>query len=246
MIIQSLYDKLTSLRLSGVREGLQAQVGNPKYAELSFEERLAFLIDGELTRRSQRRLERRLKEARFRNHASLSDIDFSPSRQLDRTLIFSLAQCDWICQYLNVIISGSTGVGKSYLASALGRCACEKGFTVRYTRTSRLLNEIEKSNCDGSWGKMLDSLARIKLLILDDWLRDPLSSSQVRNLLEIFDDRWQKGSTILISQLPIKNWHEHLPDPTLADAILDRIIHNAYKIEMKGESRRKLLAKGRQ
>lgn len=243
MLNQPLLDKLTALRLPGVKEGLSEQMQNPKYSELSFEERLGLLIDHELTLRQERRLKRRLSEARFRQTACIGDVDMSLSRGLDRSLILSLCQGNWLCEHLNVIITGATGVGKTFLASALGRSACERGFSVRYFKTSRLLHEIEMSHADGSWGKLLDGLARTRLLILDDWFRDPLSSKQVRNLLEVFDDRWQRGSTLLMSQLPVTDWHAHIPEPTLADAILDRLLHNAYKIEMKGESRRKLMAK---
>ena len=165
------------------------------------------------------------------------------SRGLDRSLLLSLSQGDWIRHHLNIIITGATGVGKTYLASALGYCACEQDFSVRYYRTSRLLHEIVASHADGSWGKLLDTLARLRLLILDDWLRDRLTTDQVRNLLEIFDDRWQKGATILISQIPIGQWHERMGEPTLADAVLDRMVHNSYRVEMKGESRRKQIAK---
>jgi DNA replication protein DnaC len=167
----------------------------------------------------------------------------SPKRGIERKFILSLTQCDWIREHLNIIITGATGVGKTYLGCALGRSACEHGFSTRYFKTSRLLHDIECCHADGSWGKFLDQLARTQLLILDDWFRDPLNTKQIRNLLEVFDDRWQVASVILISQVPVENWHSQLQDPTLADAILDRIVHNSYQINMKGESQRKLKSK---
>jgi DNA replication protein DnaC len=240
MLNQPLIDKLTQLRLPGVKEGLKEQMANPKYCDLSFEERLGLLIDYELTLRSDRRLKRRLKQARFRERANIADLDMSAKRGIERKCILSLTQCDWIREHLNIIITGATGVGKTYMGCALGRSGCEHGFSVRYFKTSRLLHEMECCHADGSWGKFLDQLAKTHLLILDDWFRDPINAKQTRNLLEIFDDRWQIASLILISQVPIENWHSQMQDPTLADAILDRIIHNSYKIDMKGESQRKL------
>jgi DNA replication protein DnaC len=240
MQIEVLLDKLRGLRLPGVREALAQQLQNPQYSQLSFEERLGLLLDHEVNLRDARRLNRRLADARFREKANLSEVLTGSKRGLERSFLLSLAQCDWLRHYQNIIITGPTGVGKSYLGSALGRCACEAGFCVRYYRTKRLLHEIERSLADGSWGKLLDGLARIPLLILDDWFRDPLTPDQVRHLLEIFDDRWQQGSTLLITQVPIDLWHDNLKDPTLADAILDRLIHNAHRITLSGESQRKL------
>jgi DNA replication protein DnaC len=240
MLTQPLFDQLSQLKLSGFKEALQEQMANSKYGDLSFEERLGLLIDHELTLREDRRLKRSLQKARFREKASIADLDMSGSRGIEKRLILSLVQCNWLRDQLNIIVTGATGVGKTYLASALGHCVCEQGFSVRYFKTSRILHEIEMSHADGSWGRVLDQISKIRLLILDDWLRDPLNPQQTRNLLEIFDDRWKKGSAILISQIPIENWHGRMQEPTLADAVLDRIIHNAYKIDMKGESRRKL------
>ncbi len=242
MLSQGILEKLRILRLPGVREGLQEQMNQPRYSELSFEERLGLLIDHELALREERRLRRRLQDARFRDKSGIGDIAVGSKRGIERSQLLTLAQCDWLRQHQNVIITGATGVGKSYLGSALGRSACEQGFTVRYYRSKRLLHEVERSLADGSWGKNLDGLARIRLLILDDWFRDPLTPDQVRHLLEIFDDRWKQGSTMLISQVPVENWHACLKDPTLADAILDRLVHNSHRINLRGESQRKLQA----
>lgn len=245
MLIQPLLDKLLTLKLSGMKEALSDQLNNPHYGECSFrfEERLGLLVDHELTLREEKRLKWRLEQACFVEKAFLADVDMSVPRGLDRSMLLSLSQGDWIRQHLNIIITGATGVGKTYLASALGYCACEQDFSVRYYMTSRLLNDIVASHAYGTWGKLLDRLTSVRVLILDDWLRDRLTTDQVRNLLEIYN-HWQK-STILISQFPIGQWHERMGEPTLADAMLERMVHNSYtyRIDMKGNYRRKQMAK---
>lgn len=243
MLLQPTLDKLMALRLSGMADQLREQQGQPHYQELSFEERLGLLVDQEWTVRRERKLRRQVKAARFRETAVLEDLDLAAARGLDRKLILQLAQGEWIRHQLNVIVTGPTGVGKTYLACALGRALCGQGISVRYVRTARLLQELTLAQANGSWSKSLDAFARIQLLILDDWLRDPLKVAQTRELLELLDDRWQARSTLLVTQLPVAEWHQHLGDATLADALLDRLVHHAYKIEMKGESRRKLKAR---
>ncbi len=193
----------------------------------------------ECTRRDNRSLQRRMKAARFSLPATLEDLNLSPARGLDRGFVLELAQGEWIRHHLNILVLGPTGVGKSYLACALGQAACRQSFSVRYHRTSRLLHEIMLSHADGSFPKLLSNLARMPLLILDDWLRDPLSAAQARDLLEIVDDRYGQASTLLATQVPVQDWHARFPDPTLADAILDRLLHNAYRLELKGGSMRK-------
>ena len=163
----------------------------------------------------------------------------SPARGLQRSFILELAQGEWIHRHLNILVLGPTGAGKSYLACALGQAACRQGFSVRYQRTSRLLHEIMLSHADGSFPKLLSALARVPLLILDDWLRDPLRASQARDLLEIVDDRYGRASTLVATQVPVEDWHARFPDPTLGDAILDRLVHNPYRLELKGASMRK-------
>jgi DNA replication protein DnaC len=239
MLIEPLLDKLTQLRLPGIRTGLEEQLQNPQYAELSFEDRLGLLVDLECTRRADNSLRRRIKTARFTLPAVIEDLDLSPARGLDRGLILELAQGEWIRRHLNILVLGPTGAGKSYMACALGHAACRQGFSVRYQRTSRLLHEIMLSHADGSYPKLLTKLARVQLLIFDDWLRDPLTPSQARDLLEILDDRYGRSSTLVATQIPIEDWHDRLPDPTLGDAILDRLVHNAYRLQLKGESMRK-------
>ena len=239
MLIQPLLDKLAQLRLPAIRSGLEEQLQNPQYAELSFEDRLGLLVDLECTRRADNSLRRRIKTARFTLPATIEDLDLSPARGLERSLILELAQGEWIRRHLNILVLGPTGAGKSYMACALGHAACRQGFSVRYQRTSRLLHEIMLSHADGSYPKLLTKLARVQLLIFDDWLRDPLTPSQARDLLEILDDRYGRSSTLVATQIPVEDWHAQFPDPTLGDAILDRLVHNSYRLELKGESMRK-------
>lgn len=240
MLTQPLLEKLDKLRLFGFRRALEEQRNHPQYAELSFEERLGLLIDIETTRRENNHLLTRLKAARFPLQATLEDLDLSAQRGLKRTQVLELAQAAWVGRHLNLLILGATGVGKTYLACALGRAACESEFSVRYQRTSRLLLTLELAQADGSYPQFLRSLSRIHLLILDDWLRDPLSRSQARDLLEILDDRYGRSATLISTQVPVTDWHARIPDPTISDAVLDRLIHNAYRLELKGDSMRKV------
>jgi DNA replication protein DnaC len=240
MLTQPLLDKLTHLKLAGFRQALQEQLTRPQYADLSFEERLGLLLDVEVTRRTNNRRHRAIQAARFPLQATMEDLDLSARRGLKRAEVVQLAQSEWVSHHLNVLILGPTGAGKSYLAAALGRAACEMDYKVRYERTSRLLQSLTLAHADGSLPQLLGKLARTHLLILDDWLRDPLSRSQTRDLLEILDDRYGRSATMVVTQVPVSDWHVRIPDPTLADAILDRLIHNAYRLELQGESMRKV------
>ena len=240
MLTQPLLDKLTKLHLSGFRAALEEQLHNPQYAELSFEERLGLLVDIETTRRANNSLRRRIQAAHFPIVATIEDLDLSAKRGLNRGQVLQLAQSEWVSRHLNLMILGPTGAGKTYLASALGRAACQVGCKVRYERTSRLLQSLEQAHADGSYPQLLRSLARVQLLIFDDWLRDPLSRSQARDLLEILDDRYGRCATMVVTQVPVADWHNRIPDPTISDAVLDRLIHNAYRLELKGESMRKV------
>lgn len=239
MLNQPLLDKLSQLRLSAFRTALEEQFQSPHYAELSFEERLGLLIDVETTQRTHNRLKRRLKAARFPLQATMEDLDLSAGRGLQRSQILEMAQGQWVAHHLNILVLGPTGSGKTFLAAALGRAVCEAEFTVRFVRTSRLLQAVELAHADGSYPKLLRSLARTQLLIFDDWLRDPLTLSQARDLLEILDDRYGRSATLVSTQVPVASWHERIPDPTLSDSVLDRLIHNAYRLQLKGESMRK-------
>lgn len=239
MLTQPLLEKLSALKLSGFRSALEEQYANPQYAELSFEVRLGLLVDVETTRRKNSRLQRRIKAAHFPLQATLQDLDLSPSRGIKRAQVLELAQADWVQRHLNTLVLGATGAGKTFLACALGRTACEAEFNVHYLRTSRLLQSLALAQADGSYPQLLRSFARFHLLILDDWLRDPLSRSQAKDLLEIIDDRYGRSATLVVTQVPVTSWHERIPDPTLSDAVLDRLIHNAYRLELLGDSMRK-------
>jgi DNA replication protein DnaC len=240
MISQTLMDKLLQLRLPAFRDGLREQISNPQYAELSFEDRLLLLVELECNRRLDSRTRRQFKQAEFPIMAMIEDLDFSPERKMDRRLILELAQCSWIDKALNIIVEGATGTGKSFLACALGTAACRLGYSVRYLHTARFLLTLHHARQDGSYLQYLRSLSRIDVLILDDWMRDPIQISAAQDLLEVFDDRFGRSATIIASQVPISDWHARFPDPTLADAILDRSIHNAYRISLQGDSQRKI------
>jgi DNA replication protein DnaC len=239
MLTQPLLDKLVQLRLPAFRDGLQEQERNPQYAQLAFEERLALLVDLECTRRHDHRIQNRIRLACFPQPASIEDLDLTPARGLERRFVLELAQAAWITSHLNLLVLGPTGSGKTFVSAALGLAACRNDHTVRYFRTSRLLYQLAQSHLDGSYPALLASLAKLDLIILDDWMRDPLSPAETRDLLEVFDDRFSRASTLLASQVPVADWFARLPDPTLADSLLDRIIHNAHRLNLKGDSQRK-------
>jgi DNA replication protein DnaC len=239
MLTQPLLDKLTRLRLPAFRAALEEQLHSPQYAELPFEDRLGLLVDRECTHRDNNGLQRRLKAARLALPATLEDLDLAPARGLDRRIVLELAQGEWIHQHLNILVLGPTGVGKTFLACALAHAACRHHFRTCYQRTSRLLQQTTLAHADGSYAALLDSFARVELLVLDDWLRDPLTRPQSQDLLEILDDRYGRSSTLVATQVPVAEWHARFPDPTIADAILDRLVHNAHRLTLKGESRRK-------
>lgn len=245
MLVQPLLDKLNQLRLPAFREGLQEQLRNAQYSELAFEERLALLVDQECTRRASRRVQRRTEAAGFPFPALIEDLDFSTPRGLDRRFVLELGQGTWIDQHLNVLIDGPTGAGKTFLACALGQAACRNNFTARYFRTSRLLQQLTQAHQDSSYSILLTRLARTDLLIFDDWLRDPLTLPQAQDLLEIMDDRFGRSSTLVATQVPVAEYHARFPDSTLADAVLDRLVHNAHRINLTGESQRKMRSTGR-
>lgn len=237
-----LLDKLLHLRLPAFREGLREQQANPKYAELSFEERLALLVDQECTRRHDNRIRSAWRAASFPLQATLEDLDLEPARGLDRRQMLELAQCAWIGNHLNILVLGPTGGGKSFVACSLGTAAIRQGYSVRYFRTSRLLHALGQARQEATYPTLLRSLARTDLLILDDWLRDALTPANAQDLLEILDDRYGQAATIVASQMPVTDWFAQIPNPTLADAILDRLVHNAYRLQLVGESQRKLRA----
>ena len=242
MISQTLMEKLLQLRLPAFREGLREQTSNPQYAQLSFEDRLLLLVDLECNRRLDSRTKRRLKLADFPMQATVEDLDFSPERGLERRLVLELSQCNWVDQALNILVSGATGTGKSFVACSLGTAAIRLGYSVRYFRTARFLLTLTRARQEGSYLNLLRSLSRTDVLILDDWMRDPVPLSAAQDLLEVFDDRFGKSATIIAAQVPVSAWHARFPDPTLADALLDRTVHNAYQLPLLGDSQRKLRA----
>ena len=243
MLNHQTVQHLRSLRLKGMAEAFARQLEHPPSASLSFEERLALLVDYEQSCRTNRRLQRLLSKARLKQSACLEDIDFNSTRGLNRQLVSSLASSDWIRSHQNLHITGPTGTGKSWLACAFGQAACRQGFTVRYERTGRLLDELKIARGDGSYTKTLRQISNIDLLVLDDFGLKPLSQIERHDLLEIIEDRHGSASTIITSQLPISSWHEFLAEPTIADALLDRLLANSHRIELKGESLRKTRSK---
>jgi DNA replication protein DnaC len=239
MLTHPTMEKLNTLKLTGMVKALTEQQQMAEVDSLGFEERLGLLVDREATERENRKLATRLKKAKLRQSASVEDIDFRRTRGMDKALILSLAACTWIAKGVNVLICGPTGVGKSYLACALAHKACLEGYTALYLRLPRLFEELRLAKADGRYGKLMLGYAKTDLLVLDDWGLTPMTDPQRRDLLELMEDRYGQKSTIITSQLPVTAWHEAIGDPTMADAILDRIVHNAHKIEMKGESMRK-------
>lgn len=232
-------EKLQTLKCTGMVAALAEQMTMPDIEELTFEERLGLLVDREITARENRRLSSRLRRARLKHNAALEDIDYRQPRGLDKSLIQSLAACQWVKEHLNILITGPTGVGKTWLACALAHKACREGHTALYLRLPRLLQEMAIAKGDGRYPKLLTTLAKTDVLILDDWGLAKLTAEHRRDLLEILEDRHGVRSTLATSQLSIEKWHDIIGDPMLADAILDRLVHNAYKINLKGGSMRK-------
>src|SRR5919202_4687513 len=241
MLLTQTLDKLDALGLFGMVLGLREQLEGSQYASLSFEERFGLLVDREAEARDSRRLVLRLKAAKLRQEATVEDIDFRAPRGLDRSTILNLAQAGWVASKHNLLVTGPTGAGKSFLASALTHAAIRRGHTGLYLRTPRLLAELALSRGDGRYVRRLAQLARISVLILDDFLLTPPNVVEAKDLLEVIDDRSQVRSTLVVSQLPVEAWHPALAggDPTLADAILDRLGHNAHRLALTGSSMRR-------
>ena len=239
MLIEPTLDRLHELGLTGMAQALAEQLAVPDVQSLSFEDRLALLLERETSERDNRRLRRLLQLAKLRLDASVEDIDFRSPRGLDKSLVLRLAGCDWIRKHQVVLITGATGTGKSYLACALAQAACRHGLSTRYFRLSRLLDELTIAKADGSYPKFLDRLLRTQLLALDDYGMAPLNDVQRRDLLEVLDDRYGRRATLVTSQLPLEHWHDVIGDPTFGDAILDRLVHHAHRITLKGPSMRK-------
>jgi DNA replication protein DnaC len=240
MMIEPTLERLRALRLGAMADAWQRQQQDARVHELDFDSRLAMLVEAEHIARDNKRLSRALREAKLRmTTACLEDVDYSPKRELDRALVRQLATATWITNHANVIITGATGTGKSYLACALAQQACRAGFRALYRRLPRLLQELALAHADGSYARLLGRLAKIDVLVLDDWGLAPLRDQERRDLLEILEDRHGARSTVVTSQLPVEKWHDFLADPTIADALLDRLVHNAHRLKLKGPSRRR-------
>ena len=238
MLRQETLEKMNTMKLYGMVGNFELQLSSSEYAELSFEERVGFMVDTEWSAREQRKLTRRLRGAKLRYPASLEDVNFQAPRGLHRQQVLSLSSCRWITEHHNLLITGPTGIGKSFLACAFVERACRRDFTGYYVRAPRLIHELAVARGDGSYGRLLTKLAKLDLLSIDDWLLHPLKESERRDLMEVIEDRAERGSTLIASQLPVQEWHAAIGDPNQADAVCDRLLHCAHRIALKGASLR--------
>ena len=240
MLTEPTLDKLRKLKLGAMATAWTRQQGDPSVGGLSFDERFGLLVEAEELHRENARLTRLLREAKLRfPNACIEDVDFPARRALERSVVRQLASCRWVYEHQAMIITGQTGTGKTYLACAFANQACRMGLRALYKRSTRLFEELTLARADGTYGKLLDRLAKIDVLIIDDWGTAPLPSSSRQDLLEVIDDRTGQRSTIITSQLPTSRWHDHIGDPTVADAVCDRLLHTAHRLALKGPSRRK-------
>ena len=245
MLTQATIDKMHAMKMTSLAEAFERQIRSPEFAGLSFEERVGMMIDAEHDAREQRKLTRRLQWARLRHQASLEDVDWHSPRGLDRQVVLSLGRCAWIGDRQNLLLTGPTGVGKSWLACAFAQRACREGHSAYYARAPRLHQDLAVARGDGSYGRVLARLAKTELLVLDDFALTPLKDQERRDLLEILEDRHERASTLVTSQLPVKAWHDAIGEATLADAICDRLVHAAHRIELKGGSLREAKARAK-
>lgn len=239
MLMQQTKEQLRTLRLNGFLVALEQQLEQPQSHDLSFEQRISLLVERELLHRENRRLDRLLRQAKLRVNASIEDIDYSHRRGLEKSRMASLANGEWISTHLNLCITAPTGCGKTWLSCALGNQACRQGYSTRYFRLPRLLEQLRIAHGDGSYARQMNQLLKTDLLILDDWGMQSLTGTHRQDLMEVIEDRHGRRSTLIASQLPIDHWHEFIGEATLADAILDRLLHGANRLNLKGESMRK-------
>lgn len=239
MLLHPTLDRLNALGLYGMAKGFKDLADHPEARNLDHSEWLGLLLEHETTLRRQKRFEMRSRSAKLRQTATIEDVDYKAARGLDRALFLKLASCDFIRDKRNLIVTGATGVGKSWLSCALGHKACREDLSVLYHRVPRLFSALALARGDGRYAKLMSTLGKVKLLILDDWGPETLTPEQARDLLEIIEERMDTGSIIVTSQVPVDRWHEMIGSPTIADAILDRLIHNAYRVELTGDSLRK-------
>ncbi len=240
MLTEQITEKMNAMKLFGLAEAFDHQRTSSDYDELAFAERVGLMVDAEWSAREQRKLLRRLRAAKLRYpSASIEGIDFAAPRKLNRQQVLSLGQCTWISQRHNLLVIGPTGIGKSFLACAFVERACRRDRSAHYVRLPRLLHTLAVARADGSYGRVLAKLAKFDLLALDDWLIAPLKDPERRDLIEIIEDRAERASTLIASQLPVTDWHAVIGDPNTADALCDRLLHNAHRIELKGHSMRK-------
>lgn len=239
MITEQTIEKMNAMKMFGMRDAFTEQMEIATYASLSFEERVGMLIDREWTDRENRRLDRRMKAARLKIHSSLEEIDYSGPRGIDKGLIRTLASASWVGNQATVLVTGKTGTGKTFIACALADNAIRKGYSALYYRATRLFSELLLARADGSYHRLLSKLGKADLLVIDDFGLTSLNDAERREHLEVIEDRTGSGSVIVASQLPVSSWHDVIGEPTIADAILDRIVHNSYRIELKGTSMRK-------
>jgi DNA replication protein DnaC len=239
MLNEQTFDKLYLMKLLAMAEGFKEQLQQPSSHDLSFDERFGMLVDRQWIWKENKRLKQLLKEAKLKLQASVEDIDYKTPRGIEKSVMMNLISCNWIRNHQNLLISGPTGVGKTFLACALAQKACREGFRTLYLRSPQFFYQIALARADGSYGTLMKRLSKTHLLVLDDLALTPLNDTERRDLLEVTEERHGSSSTLITSQLPIENWHDHIGDPTIADAILDRLIHNAHRIQLKGGSMRK-------